>query len=447
MKKKYLAFVFAVAIFVIAKILWWSLFVSLFLSASLVIIYYLGQSKNSILYNLVWWGILFIDAILLILLIVPTKAYDVNPKTFYAQKENYMKIYVKDPPEKAKYMQIIIWRSMPQKKIIIKLSNYEKWKKIILHEKDKIYFVWRKENKSYAAIYLWDGTILRITPWTKLRLEKVTKNLKNLTDSETKIKLKNWNVWFHVIKLIKDSSNMQIETSTWQMLIIRWTAWLVSRDIKNTYAVDYSHFIEVKNKDKSAILKQWQWAIITEDKIHIVDNFKKVLEKIWLNENVLKTFEKLDKKHFQEYQKQLIEFIKKQLGNDFILKVQAVKLKLFSIWDETYKKYLNNLETYQYLVGNTNKITERLLNDPNLAFIAWNLQKQNAKVEYLYNTLKENMNVDVYKTYIINLWIQWKIKEISNEVIEKIIKSKDFLHDFSSETLQQLKNNKFLEGF
>jgi len=61
---------------------------------------------------------------------------------------------------------------------------------------------------------LWDGTILRITPGTKLKLEKVTKNLENLTDSETKVKLENGNIWFHVIKLIKNSSNMQIETFT-----------------------------------------------------------------------------------------------------------------------------------------------------------------------------------------------------------------------------------------
>jgi len=61
------------------------------------------------------------------------------------------------------------------------------------------------------------------------------------------------------------------------------------------------------------------------------------------------------------------------------------------------------LETYKYLIGNTDKITEKLLNDPNLAFIAGNLQKQKAKVEYLYNMLKENMDIDVYKTYIINL--------------------------------------------
>ena len=243
MKKNKLVFIFAGILFVIAKLLWWTFLVSLFLSISLIVIYYLWQTKNKALYNLVWWIILFIDAILLILLMVPIQAYELNVKKFYAQKENYMKIYVKDPSEKAKYMQVIIWRSFPKERLVIRLSEYEKWKKIILHEKDKIYFIWRKENKSYAAIYLWDWTILRITPGTKLKLEKVTKNLENLTDSETKVKLENGNIWFHVIKLIKNSSNMQIETFTWQTIIIRWTAWLVSKDIKNTYAIDYTHFI------------------------------------------------------------------------------------------------------------------------------------------------------------------------------------------------------------
>lgn len=430
MKKNKLVFIFAGILFVIAKLLWWTFLVSLFLSISLIVIYYLWQTKNKALYNLVWWIILFINAILLILLMVPIQAYELNVKKFYAQKENYMKIYVKDPSEKAKYMQVIIWRSFPKERLVIRLSEYEKWKKIILHEKDKIYFIWRKENKSYAAIYLWDWTILRITPGTKLKLEKVTKNLENLTDSETKVKLENGNIWFHVIKLIKNSSNMQIETFTWQTIIIRWTAWLVSKDIKNTYAIDYTHFIEVKNKKESVILKQWQGAIITKDKISVVDNFNEILEKIWLKEDLLRVFEKLDKKYFQEYQKQLVEFIKKQLGNDFILKIQSAKLKLFSIWNETYRKYLTNLETYKYLIGNTDKITEKLLNDPNLAFIAGNLQKQKAKVEYLYNMLKENMDIDVYKTYIINLWIQWKIKEISNEVVKQLMNSKEFLENF-----------------
>jgi hypothetical protein len=47
-----------------------------------------------------------------------------------------------------------------------------------------------------------------------LVLSKVTKNLENLAKSQTKIRLESGNIWFHVIKLIEGSSNMQIQTST-----------------------------------------------------------------------------------------------------------------------------------------------------------------------------------------------------------------------------------------
>jgi len=57
---------------------------------------------------------------------VPIQAYELNVKKFYTQKENYMKIYVKDPFEKAKYMQVIIWRSFPKERLVIRLSEYEK---------------------------------------------------------------------------------------------------------------------------------------------------------------------------------------------------------------------------------------------------------------------------------------------------------------------------------
>ena len=377
-----------------------------------------------------------IDAILLILLLVPTKTYNINTTVFYAKRQNYMKIYTKDPPTKLKSMAILIRREQnwQTQRFMIKLSDYKNDTKIPIFPKDKIYFVWLKTNKSYAAIYLWDGTILRITPGTRLKLSKITKNLENLANSQTQIQLESWNIWFHVIKLIKGSSNMQIQTSTGQMLVIRWTAGLVSKENPNsnkTYAIDYSHFIEAKNPKQSVILKPWEWAIITNEYIKIVKQIEAILQKAGLDQKILEQFPTLDKQDLENYQKELINYIKNQLWDNLITQIETLKLKIFSIWDKNYKQYLENLETYQYLLGQTNQISQKLLNNPNIAFIASNLQKQEAKVAYLYNQLKQNIqNSDLYKTYIINLWIQGKIKDLSNKTLEKIMQAKKYLNNW-----------------
>ena len=435
MKPRHLVFIAAIWIFIVTKLLGWTYFVSSFLALSLIILYFLWQSKKTIWFNIIWGILIFFDAIFLILLLVPTKAYNINTTSFYAQRKNYMKIYIKDPPEKVKAMAIIILRKQNNKsqKFIIRLWEYKKNTKIPIFSQDKIYFVWLKQNKSYAAIYLWDGTILRITPWTKLVLSKITKNLENLAKSQTKIRLESGNIWFHVIKLIEGSSNMQIQTSTWQWLIIRWTAWLVSKpdNSQKTYAIDYDHFIEAKNTKKSVILKAWEWAIITEEEIKIIKQIKLLLQQAGLDPNIIKQFPTLDKKDLENYKKELLKFLQKEIWNKVIAQIQYLKLKLFAIWDKNYKEYLENFETYEYLLGKTNQVTQSILNNPNLAFIASNLQKQSAKVGYLYNQLKQNIeNSDLYKTYIINLWIEWKIKNISNQTIQQAIKAKKFLQNY-----------------
>ena len=425
--------------FIFAKFIFWgSLLVSLFLSLSLVIIYFLGKRKNQ-LSTMISLIILWIDTFFLILLIVPTKAYTINTTWIYANRENYMKIYVKDKANAAKYMAILIWRDKDWQttRKIIKLSDYKKWTKIKVYQWDKIYFIWKKENKSYAAIFLWDGTILRITPWTKLRLSKVFKNLNNLAQSQTKVKLEQWNIWFHVIKLIEGSKNMQIQTTTWQMLVIRWTAGLVSTNPENktTYAVDYAHYIEAKNKIESKILQPGEWAIITDKTIQ-KSNLEDILNKVWISENILKTFPKLDQEDINKFKNEIIESIKEQIWwnntiSNIITKLYEVKYNLFSLWDNNYKKYLENLQTYQYLVWDNWKITNLLENNPNLAFIASNLQNQQAKLAYLYQQVKENIqNSDLYKTYIINLWISKKISNLSEKAIQEAINWKKFLENY-----------------
>lgn len=432
MKKDKIIFLVAFVIFIIAKFLWWSWLVSIFLSLSLIALFFLWKRKSTL--NILIWSILiWIDLFLIILLLVPTKAYNISVKNFYKNKENYLKIYIKDPPTKTKYMAIFIWRKNNLGEIerqMIRLSDYTWWK-IPVYQNDKIYFVWRKTDKSYAAIFLWDGSIFRITPWTRLKLSKITKNLNNLANSQTKIDLEQWDLWFHIIKLIKSSNNMQIQTNTWQMLIIRWTAGLVSNYNKKTYAIDYTHYIEVKNKVKSAILKEWQWAIVTDTEIKILNNFKELLKNIWINPKIIDNFSKIDQKDIQKYKKEIIEYIKSKLWNNLITQIEEIKLKVFSVWDKNYKQILDKLQAYQYLIWDSKQISSYLVNNPNLAFIASNLQQQKAKILYLYNQLKKNFeNLDLYKTYLINLKISWKINNISEQAIQKAIEWKKYLENF-----------------
>ena len=424
-----------ITLFVISKFfLWWSFLVSLFLSLSLWILYFLWKIKWKwrILWIVAWLIFLSVDFFLLILLLLPTKSYNIATKDYYVKKYNYLKIYPKWDKKDWKYMLIMIKRNW--KWMHMKLSNYPKGLKIRLKESDKIYFSWNRTNKSYAIIYLWNDTIFRITPWTKLSLKKITKNLNNLPDSKTNIALEQWSLWFHIVRLIKDANSMNIQTWTGQTLIIRWTEWFVKKNVNKTYAVDYSHYIEVKNNDKSKLLKQWQWAIIEDKEIKVVDNLNLLLEKIWINKKILKNYSSFDKKKIKEFNNNLVNYIKKQVWDtkslSLLLKIREIKLKIFSIWDKNYKKKLNSLIDYKYLTQQWEQFTNTLSNNPNLSFIASNLWDQKVKVQYLYNQVKQNLqNSDIYKTYIINLWIEGKI----NNVWDFLNKTMDnYSQDFDS---------------
>jgi len=450
MKKSIIILWFAsIAIFIISKLLGGTFFVSSFLAISIPLLFKLSQIKwKAKTFATIWWLILiFIDFLFIILLFVPTKSYQIDVKDYYKKKENYAKIFFKDWPNDAKRLVLIIKNNWKIRKSV-KVSDYiktNKKEKILLKEWDKIYFLCTKKKychvyKSFVAIYLWDDSILRITPWTIINLNKVTKNLDNLSESKTNIWVEKWNLWFHVIRLIKDSNSMQIETWKGQTLIIRWTAGFVNKTKEETYAIDYSHFIEVKNKKESKILKAGEWAEITEEYIKI-KNIDEILKKIWISKDFLKELDKLDKKYIQQSLQNLNNYIKsiQHKTSWLIWKLEELKLKTFSIWDTEYKKYLENLETYKYLIWETKKLTSNLINNPNLAFLASNLEKTEVKIWYLYQQLQKNIkNSDLYKTYIINLWINWKIKDV-NSAIQKGINNIDWI--INTDQLNNMINN------
>lgn len=420
MKKNNIFFVIiaVIVVFLFSKFMWWSNLVSIFLSVSLLILFFLWKTKWKLkIWSIVLWLILLsTDFFIILLLIIPSNSYSLSTKQYYQKKSNYMKIYLKDDKKILDWMAILIKRN--GRWTPFKLNEYEKWRKIILKKNDKIWFMWRKDVKSYAVIYLWDDTILRITPWTKLNLTKVVKNLKDLSSSKTEIDLENWNIWFRVLKLVKNSSNMKINTWTWQTLIIRWTAWLVSKKWNITTVVDYSHFIEVKNNKESKLLNPNEWAIIKNDKISITDKIKSILKYAWISKKQVEQFKLLDNKDIKKMKEEIISYIKSQAWTlrwyKLFRTLESIKYKIFSIWDNNYKEKLNNLINYKYLIWETDKFTSSLLKDPNLVFIASNLQKQKAKVWYLYEEYKNNIkDSDVYKTYIINMGIEKKVSNIN----------------------------------
>ena len=416
-----------IIIFIVAKLMWWTTFISLFLTLSLPLLFILWRTvwKFRVFAIIIWVFLIWIDFFLMILIIVPTDSYDIQTKNYYKQKENYMKIYIKDDKEKLSWMAIYIKHTNEKNRTKLLLTDYKQWDKIKLKENDKIYFVWRKEDKSYAVIYLWDDSILRLTSWTKLDLTKITKNLNDMTDNETHIELEQWNIWFRIIKMVKNSSNMQINTWEWQTLIIRWTAWIVSKDknTNETQVIWYSHFIEVKDKDKSKIISKWEWAIIKQDSIKIVKNIQTMLKNIWIDNSLIKKFQLADKQYIEKTQKELINYIQTQVWTlkwfELYNNLKEWKIKLFSMWDKNYKQYAKNLINYKYLVWNWKHFTSKLVENDNLVFLASQLEKQKVKTAFLYDQLKNNIqNSGYYKTYIINLWIEWKIKNI-NEALKE----------------------------
>lgn len=423
---------FIICIFLVAKMIWWTNFVSWFLALSLPIIFILWKIKwrNRIFAIIAWLFIMWIDFFLLVLMIVPTNSYNIETRKYYKNKENYMKIYIKDKKEDLAWMAIMIKKDWETKRNATKLTEYEKWNKITIEEKDKIYFMWQKKFKSYAVIYLWDDSILRITPWTKLSMEKLTKNLDNMASNETNIKLEHWNIWFRVLKMVKTSKNMNIDTWKWQTLIIRWTAGLVSIDEEKTYAFDYDHFIEVKNQKNSTILKEWEWAILSWENIETTDNIWNLLKQVWINENLVKEFKIADDLDMKTMKDNIINYINKEVAsfgwNKLFWQLEAMKLKIYSIWNKTYQKYLWNLADYKYLIGEWEKFTKNLIWNENLAFMASALEKQKVKTAYLANEIKNNItNSDIYKTYVINLWIEGKIKDVNEEIMKNIWRLKD----------------------
>jgi len=422
--KTYYIFWLSLIIFIISKLLWGTFLISLFLAISIIFLFYLGKSKgkNRIFAIIVAFLISWLDLLFFILLLVPTKSFNIDTSSYYKNKVNYMKVFVKKN-DNLNNLNLIIYNNW-KKRIKVNLKKQLiKREKIILKQWDKIYFICKvktycKLHKSFAAIYLWDDSIFRIKPWTIITLKKITKNLHNLSDSKTNISIEKWNLWFHVIRLIKDSSSMKIETWKWQSLIIRWTAWFIIKNKESTYALDYSHYIEVKNNKKSIILKEWEWAEIKEWSITI-DNIENIINKIWIDKNIIKKFESLDKTYIKKSINDLKKYIKNIEKTDFIWKMEELKIKIFSIWNKKYEKYLENLENIKYLIWKTTNFTKTLSENPNLAFLSANLEKTQVKLNYLYNEYKKLWNKDIYKTYFINMWIAWKIDNF-NEKINKL---------------------------
>lgn len=85
---------------------------------------------------------------------------------------------------------------------------------------DRILFVSKSKNiKSWANIYLWDGTIIRILPQTSLYLSEIFKNLDNPLLSKTHLQLQRGNIWFSNVRTILKDDSFNINTQDGTVII------------------------------------------------------------------------------------------------------------------------------------------------------------------------------------------------------------------------------------
>jgi hypothetical protein len=166
-----------------------------------------------------------INFFLFVYALIPQPEVNVDIKKFFAEQDNCVKIFKNDPDEVLRKQMASVYIIGKNKKIKFKLWEVENYKKICgLTSQDTIIYTARSKNlKTFLTLYLWDGTIIRIFPKTKLVLDKVIKNLDDLPSSQTKISVNEGSIRFRVIKLITSDEGFNVKTPD-GILIIRGTA-------------------------------------------------------------------------------------------------------------------------------------------------------------------------------------------------------------------------------
>ncbi len=388
----------------------------------------LTQLKNKLSYFLIVI-IASINFLMIVFALIPENKQNIDLKSFYKNQKNYIQILKGDDDEVLKQNKAMIIINPWTK--VIKLWEIEHKAKFEIRENDIItYYSKNKNLRTIVNLILWDWTIIQLQPQTKIKMEKIFKNLQNLALSETKVKVEKWWAWIRIIKTILTDKGFNVNTDDWT-LVIRWTSTFIYKTEQKSIAYSYDHIVEVKNKEwKTKILKPGQAVQFTKDKIENID-LTYIKQLVPYFEYQLQNFIQNSEKLIQSYKNQLINFINNQVSSfnktNLLQKIANLKTKIIS----------ENNDIKQIIIWKK----EILISTDNLKdiiFIPLNQDLQKEKLDYIYQISKDNL--DYAKSYIIqkinqaldswkninfdNILELLKIENIQN--LDKILKLLDF---------------------
>ncbi len=367
---------------------------------------------------------------LLVFAQIPIYSKKIDLKSFFQQQKNYLTFSINDPLEVLKKQKatLIIKHTDPPTTITIPLRDEKLTsQKYEIFSQDRILFVSKSKNlKSWANIYLWDGTIIRVLPQTSLYLSEIFKNLDNPLLSKTHLQLQRGNIWFSSVRTILKDDSFNINTPD-GTIIIRGTAGLISKITSGTIVYPHDHFLEIKTEKFKKIIAPKQIVEFTQSALNQLnfDQLKELLGQQIVE--LVKIMPQLDKQFIQDYYQSLQDFIKRNFETAW---AQTQQLKNLSIWkmkimaliNPQYQQNLTQFKTYQLLTqkdGDT-KLDLKQINAYLLA-LPLNQSLENLKLQYLKTQAQKNM--EYFKTYLINqankLAAQGQIEK-ALEVLKKI---------------------------
>lgn len=425
------SYLYLLVLYFIVAIFFWSLGVSLnfiiFFIISTFIWLYLSRYNSKFVKFIVIF-IWIINFFLFVYALIPQPQQDIDIKKFFLDQQNCLKIFKNDSDEVLRKQLASVYILWDKKKVRYRLWEVKNYTKFCwLGTGDTIIFTSRTKNlKTYLTLYLWDWSIIRIFPKTKLTLDKVLKNLNDLPNSKTKISITEGNIRFRVIKLITNDEWFNVKTPD-GILIIRGTAWFVSRDDKTLVYSD-DHLIEGKNLAGDKFFIKWKEAVIfTKDKVLKKLDFNQFLN--YVGENIykiIKSFKIEDIREINLYKQKFSDYIKSQLSawqqSNIIAKISFRKVKLNSIVFEDDD--IATIEKIKILLWDFNKDELSdidLSRFKNYIFIPVNEKYQEVKMKFFEQMSKLN---DYWKkNYLIqkiNNMLDEKKEEV-NVYLEKIL--------------------------
>ncbi len=374
---------------------------------SLVIIF-LTKKRAPAATLVVWVIIIVVNLGLLVFAQIPIYSQKIDLKPFFQQQKNYLTFSINDSTQHLKQQKatIIIKHLNPPTTITIPLRDENLTsQKYEVFSQDRILFVSKSKNiKSWANIYLWDGTIIRILPQTSLYLSEIFKNLDNPLLSKTHLQLQRGNIWFSNVRTIlkDDSFNINTQDGT---VIIRWTAGLISKIASGTIVFPHDHFLEIKTKKFQKVVAPRQIVEFTQSTLNQLD-LDQLKQLLWQQiSDFIKLMPQLDKQFVQDYYQSLQNFIKQNFDTAWsqtqqLKRLSVWKMKALSLINPTYKQNLEQFETYQLLTqGGDIKLNLEQIN-AYLVTIPLNPSIEKLKLDYLKSQAQKN--IEYLKTYIIN---------------------------------------------